>query len=578
MKKVVFFFILGSVFCGAEEPEGAVRRIHSHLLVKDPSSAVKEARQFLSLYPNFRPLQMAYLKALCQKGEEVEAFQQFASVFEPSQLQDASHRLTLEWLAWGVLNKGEDSQMLLVRLYSLLGAAFTHDARAIPILLKELQGSNAILRSLAVQLSAQYRDAPLKQELLRMLKEEKVWFVKLEVIRAIGVLGVLEAKNTLQEMIAHPRTLVEEKGAAIIALAGMYESISLEELVQLVKSDRSGLRQLAAELVAHLEFQEGVDALTLLLFDDSPYVRVSAMKALGLLEVRFLKEKPTIDCIQKNLKDSHPEVSITAGWLATLLGSKQGKDILKQWIEDPRVELKRFASAALATTGVEGVDLAFQKMESETDLYTQVNLALGLIGQRKEVKRASEVIFQALEEGKKELWMWDFTDSGFFRTLSPSRVRHREEMAQYPQMMDRLVKLELLSVLSIVKHPKALEAVKGFLTTQAFGVSGAAVATLLQEGEESSLDILRELLADPDEKLRTQAALILALVGGDPSATSILMQAYPHVDRDMKMHILEALGHIGDPSSIPFLVELFKEPFQGLRIVAASALIQCLYH
>jgi HEAT repeat protein len=151
-------------------------------------------------------------------------------------------------------------------------------------------------------------------------------------------------------------------------------------------------------------------------------------------------------------------------------------------------------------------------------------------------------------------------------------------MPQYPQMMDQLVKLELLSVLSIVKYPKALEAVKGFLKTQALGVSGTAATTLLQEGEESSLEIVKELLSDPDEKLRIQAALILALVGGDPSASSTLIDAYPHVDREMKMHILEALGHIGDPASIPFLVELFKEPFQGLRIVAASALIQCLYH
>ena len=389
---------------------------------------------------------------------------------------------------------------------------------------------------------------------------------------------MLEAKKPLQEIIAHPRTLVEEKGTAIIALAGMYETISLQELSQLIQSDRSGLRQLAAELVAHLEFHEGIDLLLPLLSDGSPYVRISTMKTLGFLEARTLQGKATVDCIQDNLKDSHPEVAIMAGWLATLLGDKRGKDVLKEWIEQSRLEPKRLASAALAATGVIGADLAFQKMEKETDLYTKVNLALGLIGQRKEVKSSSEVLFQALEEGKKELWMWEFSGNGVFRTLSPSKVRHREEMPKYPQMTDQLVKLELLSVLSIVKYPQALEAVKGFLKTQAWGVSGTAAATLLQEGEESSLDIVRELLEDPDEKLRIQAALILALVGGDPSAARVLIEAYPRVDREMKMHILEALGHIGDPSSIPFLVELFKEPFQGLRIVAASALIQCLYH
>jgi len=34
----------------------------------------------------------------------------------------------------------------------------------------------------------------------------------------------------------------------------------------------------------------------------------------------------------------------------------------------------------------------------------------------------------------------------------------------------------------------------------------------------------------------------------------------------MKVHILEALAHIGDPSSIPFLLDILKEPFQVLRV------------
>ncbi len=72
--------------------------------------------------------------------------------------------------------------------------------------------------------------------------------------------------------------------------------------------------------------------------------------------------------------------------------------------------------------------------------------------------------------------------------------------------------------------------------------------------------------------------MILAIVGSDPSAVKILQEAYPRADREMKVHILEALAHIGDPSSIPFLLDILKEPFQVLRVVSASALIQCLYH
>ncbi len=44
-------------------------------------------------------------------------------------------RRDLEMLAWGALTKGEASHQLHIRLNALLGAAFTRDARAIPMLL-----------------------------------------------------------------------------------------------------------------------------------------------------------------------------------------------------------------------------------------------------------------------------------------------------------------------------------------------------------------------------------------------------------------------------------------------------------
>ncbi len=561
-----------------EVEESAVKRIHNHLFIQDPSSAIAESEKFLRIYPESYNLQLAYLRALCQKGEEMQAFEQFTTLFNLEQIDPMTHRSALEWLAWGVLNKGDESSLLLVRLYALLGAAFTKDAKAITILQKELQGSNAILRSLAVKLSAQYGDAPLRKELLRLLQEEKVWFVKLEVIQAIGALRMIEAKKILQEIIASSKTLAEEKVAAILALAGMYETLSLGELQHLVASERSGLRQLASELVCHLDFQEGVDSLTPLLVDASPNVRISVMKTLGLLNVKEIQGKPVFELCKSNIKHLDPEVSIMAGWLSTILGQKEGRDILQYWIEQDREDYKRIAAAALAHTGVQGVSLAYKKLQEESNVYVKANLAIGLIGLRKHVKQASGALASALEKGASELWMWEAGCNQFFQSLAPSLVRHREGIPQYPQVVDQLVKLDILSMLSVVRHPKALESVKNLLKMKGWGITASAASTLLQEGDEASLDLVRELLQDADEKVRVQAALILAFLGGDPSSVTILMEAYPKVDREMKMHILEALGHIGEASSIPFLIELLKEPFQGLRVVAASALIQCLYH
>ena len=112
---------------------------------------------------------------------------------------------------------------------------------------------------------------------------------------------------------------------------------------------------------------------------------------------------------------------------------------------------------------------------------------------------------------------------------------------------------------------------------QDWGVTGVAASTLLQEGGEDALQLIEQLLTDPEEKIRIQAALILAMLGSDPKATKVLMESYAKADRDMKIHILEALGHIKDPSIAPFLLDVLKEPFQSVRVVAASALIQYLY-
>src|SRR3989339_881135 len=108
------FFLLCfsvSVYSAEETEEKAIKRIHSHLFIQDPSAAVKDTQKFLALYPDSTNLRLAYLKALCQKGEEVEAFKQFLSIFKTIENQDSSNRSTLEWLAWGGLNKSEESPL-----------------------------------------------------------------------------------------------------------------------------------------------------------------------------------------------------------------------------------------------------------------------------------------------------------------------------------------------------------------------------------------------------------------------------------------------------------------------------------
>lgn len=578
-KRIIFFLAVcvSSVLFAEPSEQQALRRIQDHLLLKDTSSAIEEGKKYLSLYPESQSLQMAYLRALCEKGEEQQAFLELKKLAAAKEGK-ASDRALFEMLAWGVLTKGESSSLLMIRLYSLLGAAFTQDAKAIPVLLQEMRSSNAFLRSIAVKISANYGDTPLQTELVKMLKEEKVWYVRMEVIQAAGRLRMMQTRATLKDILAHPKTLVEEKAAALLALISMYDAVEEKELRALIQSDRAGLRELACELVAHLEMKEHMNDILPLLNDSSPSVRIACLNTIGLLGSKELDGQPIFPRFQKKLQDPCPEVAITAAWLATVFDYKEGKEVLSSWIKQEIPEWKRLASAALAASGSHGTDLSQHLIKSESDLFVQANLSLGLIGVRKDVDVASKALFTLLMKHGHELWMWETRYNPLFKSLAPSQVRHIEQVPRYPYVVDQHVKLDLLSVLSILGHPKALDVVKEFLKDNSWGVSGSAAATLLEEGDEQSLGLVRKLLEDPDEKIRIQAALILAMVGSDVAAVKTLQEAYPHVDRDMKMYILEALGHIGDQSSIPFLLSVMEDPFQVLRVVAASALIQCIYH
>jgi HEAT repeat protein len=129
----------------------------------------------------------------------------------------------------------------------------------------------------------------------------------------------------------------------------------------------------------------------------------------------------------------------------------------------------------------------------------------------------------------------------------------------------------------MVEDPRATAALKNFLHSRKWQITGVAAATLLQEGDESSLELVRSLLEDPDPQIRLQACFVLAMYGKDETVLKDLQGAYAGADFEMKLHILEALGAIGSGESFSFLVGVLREPFPLLRVAGAAALIQGIH-
>lgn len=547
------------------EEEG-IRRVQAHLLIEDSQSALTEAEGLAGLYPDSLEVNKTLVEALAANGLEEQALDLWNELTakKPDLLYD---RHLLEELAWGVLKKGTRSTQYGVRLASTIGAYLTRDTRAVPILLRMMRDSNAVIRSVAVQMSTAYRDAPLKDEITRLMRDERVWIVRLEVIKAAGMLKLKELTPVLQALVQSEKTTFEERQIAISSLLEIYDHISLPEFMTLARSNRAGLRHLACSIAAHFEMAEAKDEVIRLIQDNNPAVRIAALNAFGLV----YKGKEAD--IAGALTDSDPAVAITASWAAYLIDSPRGEETMEKWLSDSLPENRRMAAAALAAVGGRGVKLSVKTMKESTDPYVKANIALGLLGQRIEVKVCCDLIYDFLEN-EKRMWMMDKKPNPLFEILAPSQVRHNDQIPNNPEAQDQMTRLNLVSLLALVEDPRALPALKTFLQRKTWGVSGVAAATLLHEGDDTALEVVKQLLNDSDANVRLQACLVLAMFGKDESVLRDLQGAYSGSDHERKLHILEALGRIGNAQSYSFLVGVLREPFPILRVAAAAALIQ----
>ena len=564
MKK--WLFVLPLLF-GFTSEEQAVRHIYAHLKIHDAQKGAEVAHSLLQQFPESNEVRLAYIEALAQKGDEAAVFREWNHKRD-DYLKD---RHALEVLAWSVLKKGELSPQVHIHLSTLIGAAITRDVRAIPMLVSALKSSSAHLRLFGVRFASELGDGVLQEELARLIEEEEVWFVRQEVIDAIGRLRIMHLKPALIKIVANPKTLAEEKVRAILALVQMYDGVRQGDLHDLLKSKRAGLRQLACELISYFELLDETPHLFKLLKDSSPDVRCYALRTLSLLQ-----QKIPDDLLDKLRVDSHPQVAITAAWASCRLGQTAGVDTLKTWLFDIHPRWRLMAAAILPRCGKIAYPLIQENLTTHEDPFVRVNLATGLVGQRIDVEKASQIIDTFFRDPETGPLMWD--DSTAVQILIPNIEHHIVQVQNYPMIVDKMTRLDLLNLLCILKYPKAQETVKEYLKKSTVGVTGAAIALLLQEGDEEALHVIRQLLREPDMHIRTQAALMLALFGTDPEAVKVLQEVYPGAPRETKIQILEAIGHVGSQESIPFLVDILAEPFQLMRVVAASAIIQCLYH
>jgi len=564
-----FLFFLLTISTVFPDETSTLRRVQSHVLINDLPSAYVEISEGVRRYPTSRSLREKEIEVLAAMGDEKKMlwrWEAYAREFPDATTQT----FLLESMGWGVINKGFSTASPLTRAIALIAANLSQSAKGIDLLVQGTQDPNSAVRAISLELSLKNRDARLQERVLVMIQNETAFQARLAALKAAGAMKIKAAEHSLRQILTSQSSTDEEKGIAVQSLAMISENPSRDDIWRLMQSPRMGLRLLGCELVAVFRRTQDVDLIVPLLHDHSPVIRKAALQVMGVLRVPNIRQ-----AIAPLTKDSTPEVAMIAAWVLMLDGDPVGQEALRKWLGHDNQEIRCFAAGCLRAGGKYANPLLHQVFYTTQDPYLKINAAMGLIGQRRDCPEACEAIYQQLMT-KDARWMWQ--EEGIFKAVAPSRVRHRPDIPQFPEVTNQLVRLELLQLLAFLNFPKTQLALKDFLQQKTFGITGVVVALLLTEGEEESLDLIRPLLHDPDPKVQAQAALILAIWGREENVIKHLEYVYENSERPVKEKVLEGMGRIGSTHSLPFLVGKLSEPHQHLRMIAAAGIIQCVNH
>lgn len=577
MRCLPMLLLCGSstLFAGVVSTEiDFARKVHSSFIIKDCLGAKECVEAGLHVFPDSSYLQALHIQALSEEGKRKEALTLFKEFSKGKDLKELFS--PLESLSWSYLLWDEEKSER-TRLTHLIAASLTKDARAVATLHRALLSANTLLRGFAVRFCASYNDRSLQKEVIRLSREEKDWFVRGEIVQALGAMRLVEGIPFLKDIVASKSANQEEKASAIQSLLQIQEKITEKDLDLLLTHKRGGLRRLGVAFVDHFGALEYVPKVLPLLHDSSPDVRMGVLAFLGTMPLAVSHRRELEKELPKLLEDVHPGVVILSAWLSLGFDEEMGKSVLKKYILSNDQEEACFAATALGAGGKHMTPFIYSLFKEVRDSFVKVNLSLALLKNGGGYNDVAPFLASFITEEKGQL-MWTQNSYPMFTSLVPSKVRHMPHVPSYPKEVDQLTRLRLLNILCIAGYDKAGELVRSFLHNRIWGVIGTASMLVLEEGDLEAADLIRALLSDPEEEMRVQAALALAFHGGDQEVRLVLEEAYPKMSWDKKITILEALGFIGNRDSIPFLLAVMEEPFQLSRTIAASSIIQCLYH
>lgn len=546
------------------EEYGGYQRAEAFLAIDAPKEALSDVAPLLAAQPGNQQLLDLKITSLARMGD-------ISLMLKEAKRRDAIDKKLLEEMAWAIIRKASMSHSPFIRQEATLAAFMANDAKGIPLCLLAMQDSSEHARLLAYHLAARCPDDAIKTRALQAIQSDSSPRVRLEAIMTVGSLGIEDAKEKLRQILDDKNACAEEKLACIKAYTEICNFCDEALIKELVKNERSQERALACYLVLLHQDRDLATHITALMHDPSFEVRLLAIQCIGIMGAEAVKS----ETITPLLAHADVKTRVLANWLSLVKDgpTNELETNFQAFLTHQDRTVRALSASSLAHAGIKGIPLVLASLKSTRDPFVRLNLASALIWQRVQLEEASAAMVRAMQE-KARLSEGQF---GFFSYIGPSEARHHAGIARLPETEDLLCRLMLYSMISTTDAYDIKEPVRAFLKDRTWGISGQTACFLMQEGL-LVLDEIRNLLKDENREIALQAAFLLAVYSQDEEALELLRRAYPNSSRQMKEFILYAMGTIGAPSMLPFLVNVLDEPFESLRVIAARAILLSLYH
>lgn len=535
----------------------------AYMLLGDPRSALRTLNTALEK-KNDEALICAKVEALAQMQDRSKLLAYFAGLPETLKKDEK----ILDHLAWGIVNMAAKSPSEHVRRMALICSAMSRREQGVLVVEKMLSDSSAQLRAMAAYFSGMLRDGRLAKLLGNRLMQENSGLVRPEMIRALGQMRARSALPALKQLMADPSVTEEE--SALLRLS--CEQIGDQVEKSLYTAAAPGLRAYGATLAALEDRIEDFDVIAKLCDDPQREVREAALFSLYTLSYEPGKIEQFKKIAREHLNDSHSDVQLIAAKVLMPYGEPQAVDKLLELTGSKLQLMARRAAGVFAASGEKAAPFFQEAYAQSHDPIVRLNLSLGMLLHNQEKDIAASAIEAILAQPHIKLARTEIGSAGSFYI---ERLGAFDFQAEEADLMERLA---LLDRLAHINENKAKLHVMTLLKPRQWGSLFACAGALLKQQPDLALELVASHLNNPDWAIRTQAALLLVHLRGDPKAREVLIKAFddPKAPRSAKLAILEGMLQVDGRECLPFFTSLLAQPYEALQVAAAGCMICAL--